>query len=111
MLIFPNGTAAFSQAATNSDIDENGKPVESAEFGDPIPCFIETSSEDKRGRNDDGAYPRGSFSVSLDYGSIDETSFNPSKVRLIHERKGELGDFTIQRKEFYDITRTVQIWV
>lgn len=112
MLIFQNGTAYFSEQTTQYDIEENGLPVSGEEPTNAIPCYIESSGEDRKGRNDDGAFPHGSFTISLDYDGIaDIDNFSPKAVRLQHERKGDLGTFTVQRYEFYDITRTVKIWV
>ena len=111
MLIFPNGTAYFNEPNTKKDIDENGLPVKGGDMSISAPCFIETSNEDRRGHNDDGAYPRFSFSIQVDYGGVDIDNFKPTRVRLEHERKGDLGTFTIQRIEYYNITQTIQIWV
>lgn len=110
MLIFQNGTAYFNTAENVADIDEYGLPIRSGGFDLSVPCYIETQNENKRGHYDDGAYPNGSFVVSFDYDGVGE-DFSPTKVRLEHERKGNLGEFTIQRIEYYDITRTIQIWV
>lgn len=112
MLIFQNGTAYFGGLSTKGDIDENGLPIKGDELTNAVPCFIESSGEDRKGRNDDGAFPHGSFTVSVDYdGVADINNFSPKEVRLQHERKGDLGTFTVQRYEFYDITRTIKIWV
>jgi len=114
MLIFENGTAYFDEPDKQKgdwDIDADGMPIEGGELTIEVPCFIEVSNENKRGRYDDGAHTNGSYTISLDYGSIDTDTFKPSKVRLQHKRKGDLGEFTIQRIEFFDITRTVQVWV
>jgi len=110
MLIFQNGTAYFNTAENVADIDEYGLPIQSGGFDLSVPCYIETQNENKRGHYDDGAYSQGNFTVSFDFDSIGE-DFSPTKVRLEHERKGSLGEFTIQRTEYYDLTRTIQIWV
>jgi hypothetical protein len=111
MLIFQNGTALFGEPNSQSDIDESGKAVSAAEPTLSVPCFIEPTGEDRKGRNDDGAFPHGSYTILLDYDSIDEATFKPSMVWLQHERKGDLGKFTVQRYELYDITRTIKVWV
>ena len=110
MLIFQNGTAYFEEPSATSDIDENGCPIEGVEPTLAVPCYIEMGNEDRNGRSEDGVFPRASFSISFDYDSVDE-DFNPSKVRVEHERKGDLGTFTVQRIEFYNLTRTIQVWV
>ena len=109
MLIFTNGKAYFDSGANSTDVDENGLPIIGGEFSLMAACYIDVGSESKGGRNKDGSYPIGSYVVSLDYDSVDN-DFNPKKIRLEHDRKGDLGVFTIQRIEFYDLTRTIQIW-
>ena len=110
MLIFQNGTAYFNTADSIADIDEKGLPVQGSNYDLSIPCYIEAQSENKQGLYDEGVYPNGSFVVSFDYDSISD-DFSPTKVRLQHQRKGDLGEFTIQRIEYYDLTRTIQIWI
>ena len=108
MLIFPNGTAHFDVAGVN-DIGDDGLPIQGNNFTLSARCYIEAGSEHRRGKNEDGQYPVGSYVVSIDYDSVN-SSFNPKKIKLEHERKGDLGTFTIQRIEYYDLTRTIQIW-
>ena len=109
MLIFSNGTAYFDQGTNGVEIDENGMPIIGNDFSLSAPCFIESSNESKGRKNDEGYYPTGSYVISLDYDAVNE-NFNPSKVRLEHKHKGNLGVFAVQRIEHYDITRTIQIW-
>ena len=109
MLIFSNGTAYFDYQLPDNDIDENGYPIAGGAFELSAKCFIDAQGENKNGKYDDGKFPNGSYIISLDYDSVSE-DFAPSKIRLEHERKGDLGVFTIQRMEFYNLTRTIQIW-
>lgn len=109
MLIFPNGTASFDSNNGGADIDEQGMPIEGGDFVLTARCFIDTKAESRSGSHDDGKNPIGSYVVSLDYDSVEE-GFAPTKVRLEHDKKGSLGDFTIQRIEYYDLTRTIQLW-
>ena len=110
MLIFQNGTAYFEEPSAVEDIDYEGEPIAAFDLPLSAPCYIEMGSEDRSGRNEDGVFPRSSFTISLDYDSVSE-EFNPSRVRVVHERKGDLGTFPVQRIEFYNLTRTIQIWV
>lgn len=110
MLIFSNGTAYFNVSNSNKDINDFGMPIEGGDYVLSVRCYIEAQSENKSGKNEDGFYPNGSYSVSFDYDSV-PSNFSPTKVRLEHERKGNLGEFTIQRTEFYNLTRTIQIWI
>lgn len=109
MLIFTNGKAYFDSGVSGNDIGENGLPIIGDDFALSAPCYIEVGSESRKGRNEEGAYPLGSYVISLDYDSVD-SNFFPKKIHLEHGRKGDLGVFTIQRIEFYDLTRTIQIW-
>lgn len=111
MLIFQNGTASFNIGGETADIDDNGLPTRSTKFDIvDIPCYIEVQSKNRQGRYDEGKYPVGTYSVSIDYDSVVD-NFSPTRVQLTHERQGNLGIFTIQRIEFYDLTRTIQLWV
>ena len=111
MLIFQNGMIYFDKSAAGGDIDNNGLPIEGGEMSYSAPCFIEVSNEDKGGRTEDNAYENGTYSVMIDYDSVDD-DFNPTKCLLVHERKGKLGGpKTIQCIEFYNLTRTIQLWV
>lgn len=110
MLIFSNGTIYFDHPISGTDIDEEGFPIAGSDFLSSAQCYIDVQNENRSGKYEEGKYPNGSFVVSLDYDSVDE-DFNPKKVRLEHERKGDLGVFTIQRIEFYNLTRTIQIWI
>lgn len=110
MLIFSNGTIYYDPPVSGADIDENGYPIEGLDFTSSAKCYIDVQHENRSGKYDEGKYPNGSFVVSLDYDSVEE-DFSPTKVRLEHERKGDLGIFTVQRIEFYNLTRTIQIWI
>lgn len=110
MLIFSNGTAFFGCTNGESDVDENGMPIVNEELTTEAPCYIESIGEGRDGSYEEGKYPRGSFTISLDFDSVGD-DFAPKRVRLVHERKGDLGVFSIQRIEFYSLTRTIQVWV
>lgn len=110
MLIFSNGILYYDYPIEGSDIDENGYPITGSDFISSAKCYIDVQHENRSGEYEDGKFPNGSFVISLDYDSVGE-DFNPKKVRLEHERKGDLGVFTIQRIEFYNLTRTIQIWI
>lgn len=75
-------------------------------------CYIETLSEDKRGEiaSEQVRYATQSYSVLLDADSVPQ-DFIPQAVALEHDRKGVLGNFTVQRIEWYDLTKSIQIWV
>lgn len=110
MLIKSNGTAYFDEPSAHSDIDDKGLPIKGERPSIEVPCYIEVGNENRSGRGEDGKFPRVSFTLYIDYGSVGE-DFHPTKVRVEHERKGDMGTFSIQRTEFYDFTRTIQIWV
>lgn len=77
-----------------------------------VRCYIETLSEDKRGNAtaEQVRYANRSYSILLDADSVPQ-GFNPTVVALEHDRKGTLGQFTVQRIEWFDLVKTVQIWV
>ena len=97
--------------AHDTDLDAEGMPI-------PIParqmsevrCTITTLTEHSRGRYEDGKYRASSYSVTLNSEDV-AADFAPSVVTLVHDRKGNLGTFQVQRVEYYDITQTIEIWV
>lgn len=111
MQIFPNGTLRFVNKSSAEDIDENGLPI-AANRSDyqEIGCTITTTQENNRGRYEDGRYKSVSYSVTCNLEDAGE-GFNPTTISLTHEDKGELGEFTVQRIEYYKITGTIELWV
>ena len=111
MLIFINGKAYFATRSTDDYLDENGNPIQTKQLYDvECDCTINTLSEDRKGRYDDGRYRNCSYSVSINMDSVGNT-FNPQSVRLEHKNKGALGEFQIQRIEYYELTGTIEVWV
>lgn len=109
MLIFPNGTLEFA-TMPHAVIDKNGNPIAETSTDSECRCTIETITENRNGRNDAGQYMNASYSVLLDEDSV-EDDFNPSLVTLIHDDKGNLGQFKVQRIEHYHLTRSIQLWL
>ncbi|MBR1809604.1 MAG: hypothetical protein IJ776_09505 [Paludibacteraceae bacterium] len=111
MQIFPNGTLRYASATAGSDLDENGNPIPACDADmNEIECTITAQSENRQGRYEDGQYKNGSYSVTCDMEKVGK-SFNPKTIQLIHEFKGYLGDFQVQRIEYYKLTGTIEIWV
>jgi hypothetical protein len=67
-------------------------------------------NENKKGSYDDGRYKNCTYSIIIDYSSVDD-NFNPVSVELTHDKKGNIGEFTIQRIEYYSLTKSIEIWV
>ena len=118
MLVFRNGTISYVNAT------EVLRDVTAGTYDGTCGCTISTLTENKKGRYgnegkyqesqysvDEGKYQECQYSVLVNYSEVDLDTFNPSIVKLVHNRKGELGNFTVQRIEYYDITRTIEIWV
>ena len=110
MQIFPNGTMKYRLAGTGDDLDKNGFPVADTGFSGECQCTITASTDNRRGRYDDGQYRNSSYSVTCNLDDV-PAAFNPTAVSLTHKHKGDLGEFQVQRVEFYEITRTIEIWV
>ncbi|MGM9810962.1 MAG: hypothetical protein ACI30J_08885 [Paludibacteraceae bacterium] len=110
MQIFSNGTLRYTSKSSVADVDDNGNPIRAEEADMEIPCTISVLSEDKKGRYDDGQYKKASYSVTCDLEKVG-SSFHPNSIQLIHEFKGDLGSFQVQRIEYYKLTGTVEIWV
>lgn len=110
MLVFVNGSLGYFTNEGVAELDENGNPVVSADESTEVECYIETITENQRGRYEDGRYANVSYSVMINSESV-PLGFMPEKVKLTHDRKGDLGVFTVQRIEFYDLTQTIQLWV
>lgn len=106
MLVFRNGTISYVNAT------EVLRDVTAGTYDGTCGCTISTLTENKKGMyGNEGKYQECQYSVLINYSEVDLDTFNPSIVKLVHNMKGELGNFTVQRIEYYDITRTIEIWV
>lgn len=110
MLIFDNGILQFGSTNQSVELDTRGYPVSANNFDEEVRCTISTLTENKRGNVDGVRYKNCQYSVSIDSNSVDG-DFAPTAIKLIHDKKGELGVFTVQRIEYYDITSSIELWV
>jgi len=110
MLIFANGTLGYSSTSGSADLDANGYPVAASSFDNEVNCTISTLTENRKGNADGARYKSCQYSVSVDMSAV-ESDFNPKYIKLTHENKGELGVFTVQRIEYYNITGSIELWV
>lgn len=110
MQIFPNGYMYYGYNS-QPDLDADGNPVASSTRWRSARCTISSVSDDRKGRYSDGKYRNCSYSVTFDIDVVGTEFMSVRTVTLIHDIKGELGTFQIQRTEFYTITQTVEIWV
>ena len=117
MLVFVNGYMTYFDDEGDAVLDENGNPgVDSGSDsgsgydGTSVECYIETLTADKKGRYDDGRYSNAQYSVLINSENV-PLSFNPLKVGLVHDRKGDLGVLEVQRIEFYELTQSIELWV
>lgn len=112
MKLFTNGIMSYGRSTDREiSFDADGNPMRKEEGNlRKVRVFIDALSEDKKGRYDDGRYTNASYEVSLDYDDV-PAKFKPTDISIIHDRKGDLGSFTVQRIEFYDLTRTIVIWI
>lgn len=117
MLIFKNGYVSWVQSSTEQLVDENGNAIAVEGSVKKAECYIDVVQEDKRGELSDGhtqrsngKYTQRSYKVMLDQSSV-PVKFNPTSITLHHNRKGNIGTYTVQRIEFYDLTGSIEIWV
>lgn len=110
MLIFKNGIMDWNQPSSQLTFDEDGNVIKDAAIPTCVQCYIDTLTEDAHAKYVGGDYNHRSYSVLIDMDSV-EGEFSPVSVRLTHEDKGELGEFQVQRVEFYKLTRSIQVWV
>ena len=111
MLIFPNGNAVLFPLSSVEYLDDNGNPISLEDnVGVECRCTINTLSENKQGKYDDGQYSNATYSVSFNMDDVGD-KFYPQSVILKHDYKGDIGSFQVQRVEHYPITRTIEIWV
>jgi hypothetical protein len=125
MLIFKNGYVSWVQTSTQDLVDTNGNAIAVEGQMRKAECYIDVVQEDKRGELSDGhtqrsngkytqrsngKYTQRSYKVLLDQSSV-PAKFNPTSITLHHNRKGNIGTYTVQRIEFYDLTGSIEIWV
>ena len=125
MLIFKNGYVSWVQTSTQDLVDADGNAIAVEGYTKRAECYIDVVQEDKRGdvgdgytqrsngkytQRSNGKYTQRSYKVSLDQSSV-PADFNPKSITLEHNRKGNIGTYTVQRIEFYDLTGSIEIWV
>lgn len=98
----------YIQTLSGGGINEYGEPIASQyAWGPVIPCIIETISDTRKGRYEDGRFRQSSFNI-LFCSVCPITSIK--RVRL--ERKGEvLGEFDVISVESFEGVGRVRITV
>ena len=109
MQIFSNGFMAYTTTFTE-DIDEDGIPIPAAATEAECRCTITTATENRNATYDGGTVKRASYTVTCNMEDV-QNPFAPTQVHLRHDKKGDLGMFSVQRIEYYDITQTIELWV
>lgn len=110
MQIFPNGYMKYRLAGSASDLDSNGYPVADTGFSGECRCTITVITDNRKGRYDGGQFRNASYSITCNMEDVSGT-FDPTAVSLTHDQKGNLGEFQVQRVEFYNLTGTIEVWV
>lgn len=111
MLILANGTLLYREAGNTPDLDANGNPTVGADTQCSCPCTIQTTTEVADSKDKEGnQYKNGHYTIFVDMDEVGE-NFNPKVVSLVHEMKGDLGQFQVIRLEPYTLTRSYQLWV
>lgn len=110
MQIFPNGTMKWAESTTE-DLDADGIPIPAGQ-GTTVECrcTITTASENRNATYDGGTVKRATYTVTCNMEDAGE-KFSPTSVALVHDIKGRLGHFQVQRIEYYTITQTIELWV
>lgn len=99
-----NGTVSFL-TVTGGGIDSSGNPIAVSEtWTEPIPCHIDTVTDNTKGTYEDGKFRQQSYKIFLEIMPVDST-----KVRLTNNEGKHLGDFQIQRIEKLDRVKRIRI--
>ena len=110
MQIFPNGLMFYGGREV-ADLDEDGLPVSVGEtYENQCICTITTAAENRNAVYDGGVFKQATYTVTCNMEDVGE-NFNPRRVRLTHNQKGDLGTRQVLRIEYYMITQTVELWV
>lgn len=98
----------FVQIKTTSGggLDEDGIPIEAvSDFGDKIPCHIQTNSHSNNGKYQDGKFIISSYIIFIPM----KSGFSTDRVKLtIDEREVE---FDVQNIEFLKLVGRIKITV
>lgn len=105
-MIISNGTYSFLSIVDGGGTDELGRPIQpKAEWSIPRPCQIQTASENRMARNDDGVYTKASFILLVDL-----QPFPYERIKL--ERMGEnLGEFDVISAEPLEAVQQTKVVV
>jgi len=89
-----NGTLTYkiADASSASGFNEDGEPImESVQWSDAIPCFIQTNTHNERGTYQDGKFTQAQYIVLVERGKIQKTD----RVTLTRGSES-LGEFEVQ---------------
>lgn len=101
-----NGTISFGILPEETQFNEEGEPIlVDTEWGEPIECFVQDITEDRRTRTEGVLYTARTFEVLLEGRSCSVGEL----VRLTRWGK-ELGEFSVSRVKVISLDR-VKIFV
>lgn len=96
--------------ATGGGYDDNGDPVPVGEdWGDPIPCHVDTNNHRNDGRYRDGEFSPSSYHVFIEMPSIDY-QFTAKRIWINKEGR-DVGDFQVQDVQEKPKNGRIQIMV
>lgn len=101
-----NGFLRYVVTAEDSGFDEDGLPVEAtATLSDPVPCLIQTNSDNRIGSYGGGVFRIASFTILIENSAIEGD-------RILLERCGEdLGEYAIMEVNPIPIMGRIKIIV
>ncbi len=87
-----NGTLRYL-VSQSSSFNEDGVPTQgTANWSDPIECFIRTITHNNRGTYQDGQWTQASYEVLIERQHLEAT---PTRVQL-SRNETELGEYEVQ---------------
>lgn len=109
MLLFANGYIEYNYT-NQASFDEHGNPIKDNNPTSKVRCSYQVTKENRNTLTVDGVVHLISYTIDIDANSVPK-SFDPTSITLIPDRTGNPKQYSVKQIQYYDITRSIRIWV
>lgn len=104
-MIIANGTIQIKATTGGGVLHGIPQPVQTT-WGEPIPCNISKSKDDRRGTYVDGSFKQVQATIL-----IEPQDFTATNIKVTDNRGRELGEFEVQSVTFLEAAQALQITI
>lgn len=109
MLLFANGYIEYNYT-DKAVFDEHGNPIVDKNPTSKVRCAYQVTKENRNTLTVDGVVHLISYTIDIDASSVPK-SFAPTSIVLIPDRTGISKQYSVKQIQYYDITKSIRIWV